>query len=478
MRKDLKKITTLCLISALILAGSEQAVFASGYGKGLAGYSAKVQEQLEKKESSGVRLVKATEYDTTAIAQVTDYQYVNVRDAAGLEGKVVGKLYNNAGATILGECNGWYLIESGDVTGYVKAEYFVTGDAAQRISKQVGNEVATVSADGLMVREAASTEAKILTMVANADCLQVLGEEDGWVRVAVDSDLVGYVSSDYIDTSMIFNTAISIERANALDTQRIAAEKASTKATEDAYTAAENGDVTTCEDAVQTAEYQLAVAQYIAYLNTEDAFAAMTVQAIKDDVASCKYSLYLAKLRSGQITPSDTTAAETVQNTTDSGETATTSAETTETTAPETKESETEKVKVEEIAQNDNGTTTDIRQQVTSFACQFVGNPYVWGGTSLTNGADCSGFVQSVYKHFGISLPRVAADQANAGRAVDLADIKPGDLLFYKGSGGTVGHVTMYIGDGKVVHASSSTTGIIISSVNYRTPCWARRFLD
>ena len=102
-------------------------------------------------------------------------------------------------------------------------------------------------------------------------------------------------------------------------------------------------------------------------------------------------------------------------------------------------------------------------QQIANYACQFVGNPYVWGGTSLTNGADCSGFVMSVYAHFGISLPRVAASQANAGTSVSVDSLQPGDLLFYH----SFGHVAIYIGNGQVVHASNRATGIKISNYNY-----------
>lgn len=114
-------------------------------------------------------------------------------------------------------------------------------------------------------------------------------------------------------------------------------------------------------------------------------------------------------------------------------------------------------------------------QAVADFALQFVGNPYVWGGTSLTNGADCSGFTQSVLANFGIGIPRTAASQAGSGTPVDLSSIQPGDLLFYDNGGG-IGHVSMYIGNGQVVHASNSKTGIIVSSVDYRTPVCARSY--
>lgn len=127
-------------------------------------------------------------------------------------------------------------------------------------------------------------------------------------------------------------------------------------------------------------------------------------------------------------------------------------------------------------------TVTDVSQYTSSgsgtgssvvdYATQFVGNPYVWGGTSLTNGADCSGFVQSVYSNFGVSLPRTSYEQQNAGTEVSYADAQPGDLICYGG------HVAIYMGDGKIVHASNSTDGIKVSdNAAYRTILSVRRLV-
>ena len=103
---------------------------------------------------------------------------------------------------------------------------------------------------------------------------------------------------------------------------------------------------------------------------------------------------------------------------------------------------------------------------------QFVGNPYVWGGTSLTNGADCSGFVMSVYKNFGVSLPHSSSADRNVGTDVGgLENAQPGDIVCY------TGHVGIYIGDGQIVHASTASTGIKISEADYRTPVAVRRVL-
>ncbi len=117
------------------------------------------------------------------------------------------------------------------------------------------------------------------------------------------------------------------------------------------------------------------------------------------------------------------------------------------------------------------------RTAIVAYAKQFLGNPYVYGGTSLTNGADCSGFTQSVFAHFGITTGRSSRDQAAKGKEISMSAIQPGDLLFYA-SGSYINHVAIYIGDGKIIHSSNPTTGITITKYNYRTPCKAVTFLD
>lgn len=120
---------------------------------------------------------------------------------------------------------------------------------------------------------------------------------------------------------------------------------------------------------------------------------------------------------------------------------------------------------------------SDARIALVSEAVKYVGNPYVWGGTSLTRGADCSGFVLSLYAQYGIYLPHSSRAQANCGRRISTSELKPGDLLFY-GSGGGINHVAMYIGGGQIVHASTPKTGIIISSAFSRSPICCVSLLD
>lgn len=211
-------------------------------------------------------------------------------------------------------------------------------------------------------------------------------------------------------------------------------------------------------------------ALYQAYLQAQDAANHPTDEAdaqAKADAAIAAYQAYLNAIGSGS-TSSQTqeTTAETTAPETSTPET------TAETSAPETSAPETsaETSAPETEAQQ----TSSLGAQIAAYATQFVGNPYVYGGASLTGGADCSGFTMAVFSHFGISLPHNAAAQSGCGTQVSLSDIQPGDLLFYDNGGG-IGHVTIYIGNGQVCHASNERTGITISSISYRNPVCAVR---
>lgn len=121
--------------------------------------------------------------------------------------------------------------------------------------------------------------------------------------------------------------------------------------------------------------------------------------------------------------------------------------------------------------------TSKLREEMVEYASQFIGNPYVWGGTDPVKGTDCSGFVQSIYRTYGIELPRVAADQAYAGEQIPVSEAQPGDLIFYKNNSGYIHHVVMYAGDGKTVEAKGRAYGIVSDDVS-STACWAVRLLE
>lgn len=293
------------------------------------------QAQEQTPEQAPVTSV-VSEYTVLGVANVTNY--LNVRETPDLEGKLLGKLPMNAGCEILETLDGWYKVRSGNVEGYVSAEFLLTGEAANQRAAEVIATVAKVNADMLMVREQPNTDCTIITRVAEGEELEVVEQLDGWVKINIDNE-TGYVCADYV-------------------------------------------------------------------------------------------SVY-------QSLPKGVT--------------------------------------LKELSYGDGVSNTAV--DLIEYAKQFLGNPYVYGGTSLTKGTDCSGFTMRVFEHFGYSLSRTSREQAYNGTRVSLSEIQPGDLLFYK-HGSTIGHVAIYIGNGQIIHASTEKTGIIIGNAYYTTPACATRIIN
>lgn len=539
MKRGVVKVTACCLAGSVIFASTGLTAFAAGEMP-LAGIGAEIIASQEKKENSETKKVIATGYDSLVIAQVDEY--VNIRDEASTEtGQIVGKLYNNSAAEIIGQTGDWYLIKSGDVTGYVNKDYFVTGAQAEELAAEVGDDVATVNTETLMVRKKASTDSDIIALVGDSQQLQVIDQEDGWVKVAVDNDVVGYVSSDYVDCETKFVEAESIETSTAREEAVQSALDRADQMKEAAINAMNNADANEAAYAAQEAIVAAAEAKQLASEQELD----YNVQEIASTAVSsadeAQYAAYMAEQYqaaaeaeaarqqaeasqqqqnqnwTGDQTQQETQAPSTTTDTTTTpdyttGDTTTTPDYTTGdatttpdystgdvTVTPDYGTGDTTTVIPDYTTGDTTGSTTtdssapsgsdytgdvpqsnasssdSLRQSVVNYALQFVGNPYVYGGTSLTNGTDCSGFTQSVLANFGISISRTAASQSGGGTAVDMSNLQPGDLLFYDNGSG-IGHVSMYIGNGQVVHASNEQTGIIVSSVDYRTACAARSY--
>ena len=267
-------------------------------------------------------------YTNLGISNVSDN--LNIRAIPGEDGKLVGKLPKNAACEVLEQENGWTHVISGEVEGYVKSEYLLTGLPAKVRVREFLTQVVKVGTDGLNVREKPNTSSPVITQVATGEILEYVETNGDWIGVMLDDEEV-YVSAEYVEVTEELNTALTMTEV-----------------------------------------------------------------------------LY------GQG-------------------------------------------------------VSDLRVALCNFALQYVGNPYVWGGTSLTRGADCSGFVLSVYKNFGISLPHSSVTQSTMGTKITLGEAKAGDLVFY-GNGKRINHVALYLGGGRVVHASSPKTGIRVSNVSYRTP--------
>jgi len=156
--------------------------------------------------------VTASKYSNVAISRVTNY--VNVRTQANTTSEIVGKIYNNCAATILatvdGEGGKWYQIQSGTVTGYIKAEYFITGSEAEKIAKEIGTVYVTINTTTLRLREKASTDSKTLTLLSRDAEYIAIGEEGDFVQIEVDASLSGYVHKDYIQETVEFDSAVSL----------------------------------------------------------------------------------------------------------------------------------------------------------------------------------------------------------------------------------------------------------------------------
>lgn len=328
----------------------------------------------------GVNAVVADEvvlnikYDRLGIAKVDGA--LNVRKKASTEAKVVGKMSNGAACNIEKVTkDGWAKIKSGDVTGFVKAEYLVMDEKAEEMALEVGRKVATVKTTTLNARYLPSTESGKYTLVPNGEELEVVRDNISEKYVS------GFIEKHFSDKKK---------------------KKLIRDVDQDAM-AGELGD-------------WLCVS-----IDDEKVF-------VSREFVDISYELDRA------------VSTKTIAT-----------------------------AKSDKSGGSSDSSTGSVRSSMVSYAMQFLGNPYVYGGTSLTNGTDCSGFTMRIYEHFGYSIPRTSSAQASYTTTISSSEAQPGDLFFY-GYGSSVSHVAMYIGGGQVIHASNERTGIKISNAFYRTP--------
>ena len=286
----------------------------------------------------------------------------------------------------------------------------------QKVSKQFQKLAISIAKDFVYVRKSASTGCKAIGKLHRGSAGTILGKKGAWVKISSGS-LKGYVKKEYL--------------ATGADAEKLA-EKYGTK-----YAVLKKGT-----SVLNVREEKNTSSDIVTQLPEGKRY---TVKSENADWCKVK-----VKGKSGYV------AKEYVH------------------TKYSFKEAKSLKKKIKETVRS--YASENKAESLISYAKQFIGNKYVWGGTSLTNGTDCSGFTLRVFQKFGYSLPRTSAEQAGCGSSVKLSELKPGDLVFYK-RGGRVHHVAIYIGGGQIVHAAGAKWGIITSNMNYSRVSHARRIL-
>lgn len=460
-------------------------------------------EQQRQAEEAAQRQAVVDAYENLGIVQVSGY--LNVRKTPDSSGDIIGKMQENSVCNIWGQEGDWYQIHSGQVEGYISTQYVITGEDARAKALEQVKLRAVVTADNVNIRQ--TPEMNPDNVIAQAlldERYEVVEQIDGWVQTTG-----GYISADFVEVKFALNEARKMDlKAMAINqysnlliskvtsylnirstpkdegNSNIIGKLPSNAAgeileTEDGWYKIHSGNITgyVTADSQYTATGQEAIdlamnsASLMAIVNTDklNVRTSPTTEASIWTQISKEERYPVIQQMDGWVQIELDGGDEDENN--DNAYIATRD------NNVEVRYALTEAIKfspLEEIANQQ----ASRRTQIVNFALKYVGNPYVWGGTSLTRGADCSGFVQAVLRNYGVSLPRTSREQAKVGRAINSSEMRPGDLIFYANSSGTINHVAMYIGNGQIVHAASRKSGIKISTWNYRSPARIRNVID
>ena len=478
--------------------------------------AAREEEEKAKEEQEIQSAIDA--YQNLGIVQVSGY--VNIRETPDMKGNIIGKVSGDGACEVLGEEGEWSHITSGGIEGYISSQYLVTGEEAKELAKSLVKKRAIIMTenDNLNIRSGPSKDAEIVGQALPAERYEVLSEADGWVEINS-----GYISADYCEVKYALNEGRKLDlKAQAINqydnlvifkksgymnvrstpenkgddnvigklTSKAAGDIMETldgwykikSGTVTGYIAADPVLIATGQEAkdlaMQNATQMAIITTDVLNVRVEpNTDSKIWTQIVKDE----RYPVVDQQDGWVQI---DLGSVDTEDGSQDGDEKAYIS---TRDNNVEVRYALNEAIKFTPAKDSSSGASSDgsgsstkqsRRSQLVNYALQFVGNRYVWGGTSLTNGVDCSGFTMRVMEKFGVSLPHYSGSQAQMGKKVTSATMKPGDLIFYAGSNGKVNHVAIYIGNGRIVHAASRRSGIKTSTWNYRTPVTIRSMLD
>ena len=404
--------------------------------------------------------------------------YVNVRREPSKEAEIVGKLYHNGIGTVLEvENEEWVLIRSGYLRGYVFSGNLMIGEEAEQQISQAGYSVGKVIVPEANVYEEPNENGLLLDIAAESVSLDILEEAGEWTKVVTPYRITGWVLSEQIEKSISYSYGETLKQESERLQQQETANEAAEKEKELWQIAQDElqGNTGT-KVAVMDAQIEQGRAreEFLSAGGTakeaeeiEKSVLESGKEAGKESGAAAKYrkAVEAVRLAMEAVKIDEAIAQEKVEKAQEATITAQAA----------------EKVAIDAARRAPKGapgydfsTIRDhtmfippsLGEELVNYACQYVGNPYVWGGESLTNGCDCSGFTMLVYARYGISLPHFAQSQAAYGRAVSEEELQPGDLVFFQ-RGNYIYHVAIYIGNGTIVHAASSRLGICYSAIAF-----------
>lgn len=381
---------------------------------------------------------------------------VNVRSAP--DGEVIGNLPYNAQGVLLEEDEyGWYKIQSGDVIGYVASQYCGDEPFAKGYTK------ATVNSNGLKVRQTKDENSNVLDIVDQNASIEVTEayDQSAWVSVVTDDNKYGYVSADYVTLNTYYPTATKISD--------VVSNEQATTTTEEVSNTNDVVEMTpTYVEPEETYDYETQVEpteddSYEPEVETENVEEVYQEETSYEDEESYEEEVPEEEEPSYEEEVNEEPSYEEETNEEPSYEEEEEEEEVNEEPSNEEDTDTAEEPSYEESTVSDSSTGASI----AATASNYVGCSYVWGATG-PDSFDCSGLVSYVFSSYGISVPRTAADQYYGGTQIDVSTAvsTPGALIFYHG----LGHVAISLGDGSVVHASNSDTGVIISDAYYSTP--------
>ena len=459
-------------------------------------------EELAAKEEEGQIQAVIDSYENLGLVEVSGY--VNIREEPSLQGTIIGKVPGDGACEVKDSEGEWSHIVSGGVEGYINNQYLITGDAARERAKELVKLRATVTVDSLNIREAPVIDpGNVVGQALKDERYVVLGQQDGWIQIEG-----GYISADYaiVDYSLDEGRKLDMKSMAINQYNNLVISKVNSYLNVREEPKADGkiiGKMTSkaAGEILETVDgwYKVKSGSITGYISADPQYTATGWEA--RDIAMQEASLMavikadVLNVRSEPNTDSKIWTQIVREERydvvdqldgwvqIDLGSADQESNRETDKAYVSTRDNNVEvryalneaiKFSPAEVAANN---AASKRSKLVNYAIQFVGNPYVWGGTSLTKGADCSGFTMKVMQQFGVSLPHYSGAQAKLGKKVTSANMRPGDLIFYAGSGGTINHVAIYIGNGQIVHAASRKSGIKISTWNYRTPVAIRNVL-